>query len=184
MTQKPIKATLDSSDDSVKTQKPILIQLDDIPTPTDADAGKVLGVDDEGKYALTEGGGGGSYIITVPLDQPDDGVVVVDFGPAIPFGEYQDLIGCSQETYDSILLYVENLIDALKTGVVLIVKSTDNIPGIEQSMVNYAAVQDITEYNYINGVYDSGNIFAINTNPADYHITTLNGRVVFGYVYN
>lgn len=59
-TQKPIKATLDSSDDSVKTQKPILIQLDDIPTPTDADAGKVLGVDDEGKYELTEGGGGGS----------------------------------------------------------------------------------------------------------------------------
>ena len=59
MTQKPIKATLDSSDDSVKTQKPILIQLDDIPMPTDADAGKVLGVDEDGKYALTEGGGGG-----------------------------------------------------------------------------------------------------------------------------
>lgn len=55
MTDKPIKATLDNTDDSVKTQKPILIQLDDIPTPTDADAGKVLGVDDEGKYALTEG---------------------------------------------------------------------------------------------------------------------------------
>lgn len=62
MTDKPIKATLDSLDDSVKTQKPILIQLDDIPTPTDADAGKVLGVDDEGKYALTEGGGGGNSL--------------------------------------------------------------------------------------------------------------------------
>lgn len=53
MTQKPIKATLDNSDDSVKTQKPILIQLDDIPTPTEDDAGKLLGVDEEGKYALT-----------------------------------------------------------------------------------------------------------------------------------
>lgn len=59
MTDKPIKATLDSSDDSVKTQKPILIQLDDIPTPTDADAGKVLGVDEDGKYELVQGGGGG-----------------------------------------------------------------------------------------------------------------------------
>lgn len=58
MTDKPIKATLDSSDDSVKTQKPILIQLDDIPTPTDADAGKVLGVDEDGKYELVQGGGG------------------------------------------------------------------------------------------------------------------------------
>lgn len=55
MTDKPIKATLDSSDDSVKTQKPILIQLDDIPTPTDADAGKVLGVDEDGKYELVTG---------------------------------------------------------------------------------------------------------------------------------
>lgn len=62
MTDKPIKATLDSSDDSVKTQKPILIQLDDIPTPTSEDAGKVLGVDAEGSYALTEGGGGGSTL--------------------------------------------------------------------------------------------------------------------------
>lgn len=58
-TQKPIKATLDNSSDECKTQKPILIQLEDIPQPTDADAGKVLGVDEEGKYALTEGGGGG-----------------------------------------------------------------------------------------------------------------------------
>lgn len=61
MTQKPIKATLDNSDDSIKTQKPILIQLDDIPTPTSDDAGKILGVDNEGKYALTEGGGGEKY---------------------------------------------------------------------------------------------------------------------------
>lgn len=61
-TQKPIKATLDSSDDSVKTQKPILIQLDDIPTPEVEDAGKVLGVDEEGKYALVEGGGGGGSV--------------------------------------------------------------------------------------------------------------------------
>lgn len=65
MTDKPIKATLDSSDDSVKTQKPILIQLDDIPTPTDADAGKVLGVDEDGAYALTEGSGGAAREISV-----------------------------------------------------------------------------------------------------------------------
>lgn len=71
-TQKPIKATLDSSDDSVKTQKPILIQLEDIPQPTDADAGKVLGVDEEGKYALTEGGGGGGEIF-YPVYIIDDG---------------------------------------------------------------------------------------------------------------
>lgn len=56
MTQKPIKATLDSSDDAVKTQKPILIQLDDIPTPEVGDAGKVLGVDEEGKFALKNDG--------------------------------------------------------------------------------------------------------------------------------
>lgn len=65
MTQKPIKATLDSSDDLVKTQKPILIQLDDIPTPEVGDAGKVLGVDDEGKYELTEGGGGNSLDLLI-----------------------------------------------------------------------------------------------------------------------
>lgn len=62
MTQKPIKATLDNTSDECKTQKPILIQLEDIPQPTDADAGKVLGVDEEGKYALTEGGGGGGRL--------------------------------------------------------------------------------------------------------------------------
>ena len=55
MTQKPIKATLDNTSDECKTQKPILVQLEDIPQPTDADAGKVLGVDSDGKYELTEG---------------------------------------------------------------------------------------------------------------------------------
>lgn len=34
----------------------------DIPKPTIADAGKVLGVNDQGKYALVEGGGGGAGI--------------------------------------------------------------------------------------------------------------------------
>lgn len=79
MTDKPIKATLDSSDDSVKTQKPILIQLDDIPTPTDADVGKVLGVDEDGAYALTEGGGIDIY---VNMDSAD-----------IVVGEYTDAAG-------------------------------------------------------------------------------------------
>lgn len=40
---------------------------DSIPTPAVADSGKVLGVDEEGKYALTDaggGGGGGAVYIT------------------------------------------------------------------------------------------------------------------------
>lgn len=57
MTEKPIKATLDNSTDECKTQKPILIQLEDIPQPTDADAGKVLGVNNDGDYELVQGGG-------------------------------------------------------------------------------------------------------------------------------
>ena len=57
MTDKPIKATLDSSDDSVKTQKPILIQLEDIPQPTADDVGKILSVDNDKKYALIENNG-------------------------------------------------------------------------------------------------------------------------------
>lgn len=79
-TQKPIKATLDNtSDDSVKTQKPILIQLDDIPTPTEDDNGKILGVD-EGKYTLVQGGGGISddfYIIHLSYDD-DLGKIICD----------------------------------------------------------------------------------------------------------
>lgn len=54
-TQKPIKATLDNTDDSCKTQKPILIQLDEIPTPEAGDAGKALFVNAaEDGYELGE----------------------------------------------------------------------------------------------------------------------------------
>ena len=41
----------------------------DVPTPTVADAGKVLGVDDEGKYAIVEGGGGSDEAILTVNDQ-------------------------------------------------------------------------------------------------------------------
>lgn len=44
-----------------------------LPEPTIADAGKVLGVDDQGKYALVEGGGGGSVVtLNVLYDEVAD----------------------------------------------------------------------------------------------------------------
>jgi len=42
-----------------------------LPSATVADAGKVLGVDDEGKYALTEGGGGGKFIVHAEINPGD-----------------------------------------------------------------------------------------------------------------
>lgn len=42
---------------------------DSVPTPSVADSGKVLGVDEEGKYALIEaGGGGGTEIVNATPD--------------------------------------------------------------------------------------------------------------------
>lgn len=49
-----------------------------VPAVSAADAGKVLGVTEEGKIAPVEGGGGGSYTHLLTLDQETRAIIVND----------------------------------------------------------------------------------------------------------
>ena len=164
MTDKPIKATLDSSDDSVKTQKPILIQLDDIPTPTDADAGKVLGVDDEGKYELTEGGGGSLYMHNVQVGSKLVIPLIVDKAEPFTFPEFVAILydlGYTQTkpyilpvidsftTINGGINVINGIYVATRTATVISVPYTKYTPTITDNQISYTSTQSNTTVSSI-----------------------------------
>lgn len=151
-----------------------------VPAVSPSDAGKVLGVTEDGKIAPVEGGGGGpEYVfLYANITENDRDIIFKDFGPAIDFPDAPGL-GCSAVVYQSIRSWFDDIIEGKK--MVISTETMTSESGITQNIVLARSLSIIepNEYSLIDGIYLPSRCFSISIGDAS--LDVINGRVCIGY---